>query len=1025
MTETTTARIERKKIISLIPGGTIQFYEFNFDIRKLKKPEIYFFEYETALKDSDEVNWKIHFLKKDENIEYYIDRQTDKIFVNPITDTPVSDQSDVFSLSYEKSLDAYIDKWVPIPFFKTADDITVHEKRYRFGPTDWCRARISKIFGSAEHTHRVILAFDTHVQTDIDVANSSGEEGYPAIASFDVNEAGEFAFVSDILHNSWFIRLNWLNSWLEEFQAAHKRGTKLKPTDYHTEHVARYLTFLELLNETKFMPGIKLIDPKRHEPINVDLVLDIGNARTIGMLIERRPEQSLNLSNGSKLEIRDLTNPELIYRNTFSSYVTFSEPNFGDQNGHSRGSGRVRPSFNWPSVVRVGDEAIKLASLSRRDQGQTSMSSPKRYLWDLKPRTAGEEWRYAPDPADLTSLEKPVNRGDFVGYVNNDGIPLDIQNPNRYPNSGLLKTNNIFPVTEPRFSRSSMMMFLMSEIVSHALVQLNSPSKRAERQNPDIPRRLSRIILTTPPAMSIAEKNVFESWANWAVDVVWKTLEWEPYAENDKDYRKRPIVKFNLDEASATQLVFIYNEIDAKFSGVAKEFFKIYGQIRNQNENESLRIASIDIGGGTTDMVITTYLNKSENVTSILEPRQEFRESFNYAGDDILKSVIEGHVIPEIIEQFSISKKALIKSKIDKKFKDAVDVPEHEKNIRAQFTQQFLLPIALRIIQTMEIINPINLDVLPIVVDFDDLFSSHYPSYDVLNYLEHIFQDVDGTKFSFRSQIMTFDAKAIERTINASIGPYLNDLSEIVEKFDCDFLILSGRPSCLPNIQTMFKKRPPTELSRIIPMGDYKVDSWYPFVTPDGRIGDPKATAVVGALLSAISEGNLLNFHIQAARLKPASTIRFIGPMDTNRQIRNENLFFKGIDISKSKEDELSHSYKFASQIYLGFRQFSTERWKTTPFYFLSFSSDAAKERSAKHGVPYDVKFVYTHKDELDGIEIGKFEREGILKIEEIYAADGSSIPKNDIDVQSKSLWEEKGHWLDTGLFDLTNFQIL
>ena len=103
--------------------STLQFYEFNFDIRKLKKPEIYFFEYETALKDSDEVNWKIHFLKKDENIEYYIDRQTDKIFVNPITDTPVSDQSDVFYLSYEKSLDAYIDKWVPIPFFKTADKI--------------------------------------------------------------------------------------------------------------------------------------------------------------------------------------------------------------------------------------------------------------------------------------------------------------------------------------------------------------------------------------------------------------------------------------------------------------------------------------------------------------------------------------------------------------------------------------------------------------------------------------------------------------------------------------------------------------------------------------------------------------------------------------------------------------------------------------------------------------------------------------------------------------------------------------
>ena len=66
----------------------------------------------------------------------------------------------------------------------------------------------------------------------------------------------------------------------------------------------------------------------------------------------------------------------------------------------------------------------------------------------------------------------------------------------------------------------------------------------------------------------------------------------------------------------------------------------------------------------------------------------------------------------------------------------------------------------------------------------------------------------------------------------------------------------------------MFKKRPPTELSRIISMGDYKVDNWYPFVTAANKIGDPKATAVVGALLSAISEGNLLNFHIKASKLK-------------------------------------------------------------------------------------------------------------------------------------------------------------
>jgi len=1015
---------ERKKMLSLIPGGTIQFFEFSFDIRKLKKPTIRFFEHETEQATTPTAKWKINFLKKDEDSDYFIDLQTDKIFINPITELPLSEQADLLSINYETALDTYLNVWIPLPFFRCADDISLNEKRYRFGPTDWCRIRITKLSDEASFTHKAVLAFDTHVQSELDVINATAEQGYPALATSDVNEAGDFSFVNDILHNSWFLRLDWLNAWLEEIHTNHKKGTKPKPTDYHTEYVARYVTLLEILNETNLMPNVKIIDPKRYDPINVDLVLDIGNARTIGMLIERSGEQSLNLSNGSKLEIRDLTNPELIYRNTFNSYVTFSEPNFGDPNSHSRGAGRIRPSFSWPSVVRVGDEAVKLSALSRRDQGQTSMSSPKRYLWDLKPRTSGEEWRYATDPNDTTSPQKPVNMGEFVGYINNDGIPLDIQNPNRFPNAHLLKTNNIFPVTEPRFSRSSMMMFLMSEIIAHALVQLNSPTKRSERQNPDIPRRLSRIILTTPPAMSIGEKNMFESWANWAVDVIWKTLEWEIFSEKQKEYRQRPKIYFNMDEASATQLVFIYNEIDSKFSGVAKEFFKIYGQLRNDENTESLRVASIDIGGGTTDMVITTYLNMSENVTSILEPRQEFRESFNFAGDDILKAVVEAHIIPELIQQFATNRKALVKSEVDKKFKDAVGVPEREKNVRSQLTQQFLLPIALKIIQTMEGINPIHMDVIPITVNLDELFESNYPNAEILSYLEDIFTKFNQAEFTFRSKIINFDAKSIERTINASIGPYLNDLAEIVEKFQCDFLILSGRPSCLPNIQTIFKKRPPTELSRIISMGDYKVDNWYPFVTADNRIGDPKATAVVGALLSAISEGNLLNFHIKASKLKPASTIRFIGPMDTNRQIRNENLFFYGSNISKSNEEEFRHIFKFASQVYIGFRQFSVERWKTTPFYFLSFSSDAAKERSSKHGVPYSLSLIYTHKDEISESHSGNFERDGILKIEEVIAADGSSIPRGDIEIQLKSLWEEKGHWLDTGLFDLSSVDI-
>ena len=58
-----------------------------------------------------------------------------------------------------------------------------------------------------------------------------------------------------------------------------------------------------------------------------------------------------------------------------------------------------------------------------------------------------------------------------------------------------------------------------------------------------------------------------------------------------------------------------------------------------------LRAASIDIGGGTTDLVITDYrLEGTGNNVSIF-PGQLFREGFNIAGDDILKRLVQTQVI--------------------------------------------------------------------------------------------------------------------------------------------------------------------------------------------------------------------------------------------------------------------------------------------------------------------------------------------------------------------------------------------
>ena len=57
-------------------------------------------------------------------------------------------------------------------------------------------------------------------------------------------------------------------------------------------------------------------------PVEVDLVLDVGNSRTCGIMIERFPgEARVDLARSFPLEVRDLSRPEFSYSGLFESRV--------------------------------------------------------------------------------------------------------------------------------------------------------------------------------------------------------------------------------------------------------------------------------------------------------------------------------------------------------------------------------------------------------------------------------------------------------------------------------------------------------------------------------------------------------------------------------------------------------------------------------------------------------------------------------------------------------------------------------
>ena len=159
----------------------------------------------------------------------------------------------------------------------------------------------------------------------------------------------------------------------------------------------------------------------------------------------------------------------------------------------------------------------------------------------------------------------------------------------------------------------------------------------------------------------MAERCVLDERMRQAVGLVWKSLRWhngenDPYEDVQEEHTEAnikiplPEIRVEWDEASCAQLVYLYTEINQNFAGHPEEFFDAIGR-PDRSDRESITIASIDIGGGTTDLVITDYrldhnghTGGGTNVHII--PNQRFRDSFKIAGDDILLDVIQSYVLP-------------------------------------------------------------------------------------------------------------------------------------------------------------------------------------------------------------------------------------------------------------------------------------------------------------------------------------------------------------------------------------------
>lgn len=940
----------------------------------------------------------------------------------------------------EQSLKLYDGIWFPLPLFRFSPPHV-----YQEGPLNWARFRLVKLPqpDMDGHTHRMTLAIDTRImakqQTAADL--SPNQE--------DVNAGATFAVATATYALNWYLTQDWIKDWLEEVFKEASKGRDIDERDQELAQqypLAHYLNLLSLMAipvegvQSQPEPYIELPqfrvianrETNAIKPIPVDLVLDVGNSRTCGILIEDHGQSGSGLMHNYVLRLRDLSAPEHVYVEPFESRVEFSQAFFGKDHCSVR-SGR-HDAFQWPTIARIGGEASRLAAHRRGSEGSTGLSSPKRYLWDEK--FYGQGWRF--NGSYVQDTNPLATAAPFAHLIDERGEALHT----------IEDEMDRIPVFTPRYSRSSLMTFMFSEVLTQAISQINSPEQRIRQGHAGIPRQLRHIILTVPPGLPMAERCILDERMRQAVGLVWKSLRWhngenDPYLDEQEPQTQAnikvplPKIRVEWDEASCAQLVYLYTEIKQNFAGHPEAFFNALGR-PDRKDREAVTIASIDIGGGTTDLVITDYrLDRNglagSGANAHIIPHQRFRDSFKIAGDDILLDVIQSYVLPAF-EQALREAGVVSVETLMSQLCGSQNISAAEAVLRQQLSLQLFVPLALYILARYEQFDPQDEQThLLINQRAGELISPTRISEAVDGFVRREVQKAGGpTDFKLADVALNLSLIRFHNDLCSgkfNIDKVLTALCEVLSCYHCDLLLLTGRPSRLPGIQAIIRRNLPLPPGRILPLHGYQTGTWYPF-HKNGYIDDPKSTASVGAMLSQLCANHSIpNFHFHTSALKPYSTIRHIGLIDMDNLIRDADVIYRNIQSENGQiklpvvleaGEETTSSIIMRGELRLGYRQLDAERWAAAPLYTLRLSEEGRKKFSAANsednGSPYlKVRLA---------IDKGNRARQlGLISdrliISDVTSNTDKTFSKRDLELELNTMPDtgliDSRHWLDSG----------
>ncbi|MEJ5055769.1 virulence factor SrfB [Sphingobacterium sp. MYb382] len=1002
------------KRISLIANSSIQYYKYevNIDLNFGKENRFYYdqpfdtnyfdFILDPVLKVNTEGGEQYYRLQelidKDFVINKRLKEEADLSLCTAVTNE-VYEESNL-----KQVLKQYQNLWLPLPFFKE----NAINKDLLF-PTDWVRV----FFTCDDDFTKASIVFA------IDTSLARGEDDRTGPQLSNNPDENVFRIQSDEINLSNFLftqdgSLTWIDKYLAEvFYGKNEEERYNHPIK---KYVAKYIMLMKWLANQVESPEIQLFTDNVRKKA-VDLVIDIGNSATCALLFENSDSDNFEFDSVKKLIIQDYTDPHQEYNNSFPMNLVFSESSFGHINTDNYHNNK----FTVPSFVRIGFEAERLINnaSTNLDLGyelKTFNSSPKRYLWD--DQLSDREWEYQP----INS-----NRVKKV-YLNGISEQLSLH-------GDLLKGNDVFGA-KSLFSRGSLMKFVFLEMLIHAHVQINSYKFREEHGDMTVPRIIKRITISCPTGMIQHEQIALRKAAEEACALLEGYQQFYFDQEENENWFKKPEIVPSIgdiskkisqqedkkdwmyDEATCSQLVFVYSLFAKKLKG--NNYVIEHYLFNNKNH---LKIASIDIGAGTTDVIINQYDLKTTNTIQEVTPVPLFWDSFKVAGDDLLKELIQKIIIRgntavgEVndfggLENYGKAKGISdIKNRINGFFgENSNNIGYLAKMMRKSFVHQVATPIILKFLEQANHTAVLSLT-------FEEIIGKEFENKELVKYFEKFFG------FSFLEIKWQISGSQVNQVVGAVFESLVKQISLVINQYECDYVVLSGKPASLLSYEGLFKKFLATSPNNVINLNNYWIGNWYPFADNMGVVNDPKTIVSVGAIV-ALMAGKLNK--IQDFRLNSAVLARNLNSTADYILSKVDNVKTVMLTPQNNEGSILVKTIPFA----FGYAKYTAQNYTYSALYKFGLDIKQMEEVFRMRFIGKEPSFY----EELINKERGEIlkhlplkvtlsrdidESKELLSIEHIEDAEGNEKPLKFFTLHYQTLDNVQGYWLDTCEFVL------